>query len=150
MPDDWVFASPRSKGKVPYWPAILMRKIVRPAAVRAGITKRIGWHTFRHSYATLLIANGENVKVVQELMRHASARLTVDVYSQARNPAKRAAQQRLVQTILPEDRSTLLISSLHDESTEQMDGSVPELTPAELRQCGAPWTKRIIYVREES
>jgi integrase len=48
------------------------------------IKKRIGWHTFRHSYSSLLVANGENVKVVQELMRHASSRFTLDVYSQAR------------------------------------------------------------------
>jgi integrase len=60
-PDDWVFASPHHKGRLLYWPAILMRRMIRPAAARAGITKWIGWHTFRHSYATLLIANGENV-----------------------------------------------------------------------------------------
>jgi stress-induced morphogen len=46
--------------------------------------------------------NGENVKVVQELMRHASSRFTLDVYSQARKGAKRQAQQRIVQMILPE------------------------------------------------
>jgi stress-induced morphogen len=43
------------------------------------------------------------VKVVQELMRHASSRFTLDVYSQARKGAKRHAQQRVVQMILPEN-----------------------------------------------
>jgi hypothetical protein len=43
------------------------------------------------------------VKVVQELMRHASGRFTLDVYSQARKAAKRHAQQRIVQMILPEN-----------------------------------------------
>ena len=127
-PDDWVFASPHSNGKMPYWPAILLRRTVRPAAIRAGITKWIGWHTFRHSYATLLIANGENIKVVQELMRHGSARITVDIYSQARTPAKRAAQQRLVQMILPEERSELVIPSLISGELEPLD-----LSPAELQ-----------------
>jgi len=47
------------------------------------------------------VANGENVKVVQELMRHASSRVTLEVYSQARNAAKRQAQERVVQMILP-------------------------------------------------
>ena len=79
-----------------------MQKIIRPAALRAGIRKTIGWHTFRHTYSTLLIANGENVKVVQELMRHASTRFTIEIYTQARIEAKRQAQQRLVQAILPE------------------------------------------------
>jgi site-specific recombinase XerD len=71
-PDDWIFASPRSRGRKPFYPDMVMVKQIRPAALRAGITRRIGWHTFRHTYSTMLIANGENVKVVQELMRHAN------------------------------------------------------------------------------
>ena len=103
-PDDWIFASPWAKGSKPYWPNTLLRKVIRPAALRAGIKKKIGWHTFRHTYSTMLVANGENVKVVQELMRHANSRCTLDVYTQARIPAKREAQQRVVQMILPEER----------------------------------------------
>jgi len=103
--NDWVFASPHMKGEYPFWPDILLAKIIRPAALRAGIQKRIGWHTFRHSFSTLLIANGENVKVVQELMRHASSRCTLEVYSQAKIMAKRQAQQRIVEMILPEEPS---------------------------------------------
>jgi integrase len=102
-PNDWIFASSRNQGKHPYWPDALLQKIIRRAALRAGINKQIGWHTFRHTFSTLLIANGENVKVVQELMRHASSRCTVEVYSQARVPAKRQAQQRVVQVILPKE-----------------------------------------------
>ena len=79
----------------------MLSKIIRLAAVRAGIKKRIGWHTFRHTYSSTLIANGENVKVVQELMRHASSRFTLEVYRQAK--AKREAQQRIVEMMLPED-----------------------------------------------
>jgi hypothetical protein len=51
----------------------------------------------------MLIANGENVKVVQELMRHANSRTTLDVYSQAKIRTKREAQQRIVQMIRPDD-----------------------------------------------
>jgi integrase len=101
--DDWIFASPHTQGRFPYWPDALLLKIIQPAALRAGIKKRVGWHTFRHSYSSLLVANGENVKVVQELMRHASSRFTLDVYSQARKREKRHAQQRVVQMILPEN-----------------------------------------------
>ena len=35
--------------------------------------KKRGWHTFRHTYSTTLIANGENVKIVQEGTRHETA-----------------------------------------------------------------------------
>ncbi len=92
-PDDWIFASPRVRRKQPFWPDVVMQKIICPAALRAGIRKRIGWHTFRHTYSTLLIANGENVTVVQELMRHASTRFTIEIYAQVRIEAKRQAQQ---------------------------------------------------------
>lgn len=71
-PGDWVFASPVMKGKQPYWPSTLWRYYGRPALKRAGITKKVTYHTFRHTFGTLLNANGENPKVVQELLRHTS------------------------------------------------------------------------------
>jgi len=47
--DDWIFASESKKGTVPLWPGTLLEKVIRPAAVKAGIAKKIGWHTFRHT-----------------------------------------------------------------------------------------------------
>jgi site-specific recombinase XerD len=73
-----------------------MRYHIQPVVRKLGIKKRVSWHTFRHTYSTLLKANGEDVKVVQELLRHGSSRITLDVYTQAQMPAKRAAQQRIV------------------------------------------------------
>jgi len=78
---------------------MLLTRTIRPVAVREGIDKRIGSHT----YSTMLVANGENVKVIQELMRHESSRSTFEIDSQARTADKRAAQQRVVQMIFPED-----------------------------------------------
>ena len=103
-PNDWVFASPHTQGRHPYWPDILLSRVIRPAATRAGIRKHIGWHTFRHSFSTMLMANGENVKVVQELMRHANCRWTLEIYSQARAQAKRKAQHRVVEMIFPHEQ----------------------------------------------
>ena len=80
----------------------MVSKIIRLAAVRAGIRKRIGWHTFRHTYSSTLIANSENVKVVH-LVRHASSRFTLEVYTQAKTRAKRQAQQRIVEMMLPDE-----------------------------------------------
>ena len=68
--------------------------------MRAGIVKHIGWHTFRHSFATLLKANGEDVKVVQESLRHANSRITLDLYTQGLMPTKRQAQGRVVKSLL--------------------------------------------------
>ena len=44
-----------------------MRYHIQPVVERLGITKRVSWHTFRRTFATLLKANGEDIKVVQEL-----------------------------------------------------------------------------------
>ena len=44
--DDWVFASPATRGRNPYWGQCIMRTIIRPAALKVGIVKPIGWHTF--------------------------------------------------------------------------------------------------------
>jgi len=90
--DDWVFASLLRGGRKPYWGAAIMRHYIQPAAQKLGIQKRIGWHTFRHTYSTLLPSLGVEFKVMQELMRHSSLRSTLDVYTQAVGPAKRAAQ----------------------------------------------------------
>ena len=47
-PDDWVFGSPATHGRNPYWGQCIMRTFIRPAALKVGIVKPIGWHTFRH------------------------------------------------------------------------------------------------------
>lgn len=60
-----------------------------------------GWHMFRHTFATLLKANGEDVKTVQELLRHANSRITLEVYTQAVTSHKRAAQSKVVRMIVP-------------------------------------------------
>jgi integrase len=89
---DWVFASPQALGEFPYWPNTVMVRHVQPAADRAGISKRIGWHTFRHTLATLLQAAGAGVKVTQELLRHSSPVMTLGTYAQAVTGDKRDAQ----------------------------------------------------------
>jgi integrase len=101
QPGDWVFASPASGGKKPYWPDMALNRHVRPAATKLEITKRIGWHTFRHTYATLLKSSGADVKVVQDSLRHANARITMEMYTQALSQDKRTAQTKVVQMILP-------------------------------------------------
>lgn len=93
---DWVFASVTMKGKQPLWPDSLWRRHGKPAVAAAKVTKRVGYHTFRHTFGTLLNANGENPKVVQELLRHANLKVTTDTYMQALGPDKRQAQAKLV------------------------------------------------------
>lgn len=55
-----------------------------------------------------LHTNGEDVKVVQELLRHGSAKVTLNVYVQAQMPAKRNAQHNAVEMVRPEARQVAL------------------------------------------
>ncbi|MDJ0781060.1 MAG: integron integrase [Desulfosarcinaceae bacterium] len=57
-----------------------LQKAVRTAVRRAGLTKRITCHTFRHSYATHLLEDGVNIRMVQELMGHADVK-TTEIYT---------------------------------------------------------------------
>jgi len=72
------------------------------------IKKRVSWHTFRRTYTTLLHANKEDVKVVQELLRYSSAKVTMDVYAQAQMPAKRMAQQKVIEMMRPQAKRQLI------------------------------------------
>ena len=54
----------------------IMRHHVLPVARKLGINKRIGWHTFRHTYSTLLRSTGAELKTMQELLRHSTIRVT--------------------------------------------------------------------------
>jgi integrase len=94
-PEDWVFASPLAIGKKPYWPDAVLKRHVLPAAERAGITKPIGWHSFRRTLATLLQSSGASVKTTQELMRHASPGITMGIYAKAVTADKRLAQDAI-------------------------------------------------------
>jgi integrase len=68
-PDDWVFASERSRGKHPMWGGNMIRKLIRRAARSLDIPETFGWHTFRHSYSIMLRLLGVDIKVQQDLLR---------------------------------------------------------------------------------
>jgi integrase len=103
---DWVFASKRHHGRKPIWGQAILRKYIRPVAKRVGIQKRFGWHTFRHTYSTLLRSVGTEFKVMQELLRHSSLRSTLDVYTQAISPAKHAAQAAVLALVFTAETNT--------------------------------------------
>jgi integrase len=68
----------------------------KPAVKRAEIAKGIGWHSLRHTYSTLLRANKADIKVQQELLRHANVQTTLQIYTQAVSEQKRQANARVV------------------------------------------------------
>jgi integron integrase len=54
-----------------------VQKAVKLATHKAGIVKRVGPHTFRHSFATRLLQDGYDIRTVQELLGHKDVRTTM-------------------------------------------------------------------------
>jgi len=53
------------------------------------------FHDLRHTYASLLIAQGENIKYIQSQLGHSSPTVTLNVYAHLMNPTNQAAARRL-------------------------------------------------------
>jgi integrase len=70
----------RRDGKQLLWPSSAMVKHTRPSW--PGIVKDVRWHVFRHSLATLLKGNGEDVTTEQESLRQADPGVTLNTYTQ--------------------------------------------------------------------
>jgi site-specific recombinase XerD len=85
-----------------------MRHHILPIARKLGINKRIGWHTFRHTYSTLLRSTGAELKIMQELLRHSTIRVTLDTYTQAVTTENRTAQEAVHRALLPTEKSAMI------------------------------------------
>jgi len=70
-----------------------------PALRRAGLP-RIRFHNLRHTYASLLIAQGEHPKYIQSQMGHSSITVTMDTYGHLMNTVNRDAASRLGEQVL--------------------------------------------------
>jgi integrase len=78
--------------------ANLRNRVFEPALVRAGL-RRIRIHDLRHTFASLLIHQGENLKYVQSQLGHASIQTTVDRYGHLMPDAYLGASERLDATL---------------------------------------------------
>jgi len=96
--DDFVFASPFKGGAAPYFTSAVQHWRLHPAGLAVGISG-LGWHTFRHTYRTMLDDAGAPLSVQQELMRHATAQSTLE-YGEAMTDSKRKANRKVVRLVL--------------------------------------------------
>ena len=74
--DDILFINRRGNALSRVW----VFKMVREYALKAGVRKNISPHTFRHSFATHLIENGADLRVVQEMLGHENI-VTTEIYT---------------------------------------------------------------------
>ncbi len=88
---EWVF--PNSEGGVQRHPAIV-RKYLGFTLKHAGI-RHVPFHTFRHTFASWLIANGESLAYIRDQMGHHSIRVTVDLYGHLVPGANRKAVNQM-------------------------------------------------------
>lgn len=74
--EDYVFLNRRGKNLT----RVMVFLIIKNLVAKAGITKVVSPHTFRHSFATHLVEGGANLRAVQEMLGHESI-TTTEIYT---------------------------------------------------------------------
>jgi len=90
---------------------MLVADHLHPAARKAGITAQVGFHTLRRTLASALVANGNDIRLVQELLRHSNPLITLDAYARSTTPAKIEAQGWVMQQLVTEDSKAALANA---------------------------------------
>jgi integrase len=95
-PENLVFST--RKG-TPLEPENILKRVIHPACDRLGMP-HIGWHTFRHTHATLLNELGESLKTAQAILGHSDIATTLQVYTHAVPESVSHAEERLAQKLM--------------------------------------------------
>lgn len=97
LPSDLDLVFP-SKAGTPLDHGHVISREFQPALKLAGLP-RIRFHDLRHTYASLLIEQGENIKYIQSQLGHSSPSVTLNIYAHLLKPSNQQAAKRLESTI---------------------------------------------------
>ena len=100
--NDFIFATEIG---TPILTSNLMRRHFKPILKEAKLSEKIRLYDLRHSCATLLLAEGENPKVVSERLGHATIVLTLDTYSHVLPSMQQSATNKLENLLYSKKKS---------------------------------------------
>lgn len=80
----------------------MVKRYFIPVLEAAGLPT-IRFHDLRHTFASLLIEQGENIKYIQSQLGHSSPTVTLNVYAHLMKPVNQEAACRLENTVFSED-----------------------------------------------
>ena len=87
-----LFPSPRTGG---YWSPDAVSRINRKLLAKAGIEEHVRFHDLRHTFATMAISSGVDVKTLASMLGHFSAGFTLDTYTHVTNDMQRGAAEKI-------------------------------------------------------
>jgi len=90
----------RARNGSPLNPKNLANRVLRPACKKLNLPV-VGWHSFRHSHATLLTEVGESIKTTQAILGHSDLNTTLNIYSHAIPESQRRAVERVAEILDP-------------------------------------------------
>jgi integrase len=95
-PEDLLFSTRKS---TPLGPENILKRVIHPGCDRLGMA-HVGWHTFRHTHATLLNELGESLKTAQAILGHSDIQTTLQVYTHAVPESVSQAEERLAHKLM--------------------------------------------------
>jgi len=89
----FLFPPAQKNGGQPASADIILRRQIRPAALEVGVTRKVGWHSFRRRFSILLRQQGVDLKTPQTLLRNANSRITLEIYQESVTQEQRGGQR---------------------------------------------------------
>lgn len=107
----------------------MVRREFHPALDRAGV-RRVRFHDLRHTFASLLIEQGENVKYVQQQLGHSSAKMTLDQYSHLMPGTRIDAGEKLDKAVFGSQNEAVVRKLLENPDSASLSSrsTTPEAT----------------------